>query len=106
MASRAYCDRFERRPLGAVSGLRDAGRNEGSAQQGHRGEEGRRSNLITRREEVAAMRSQANTARVFETSPMLMRLKEIEALEKVAAKANVQVVLGEKGLADRVMKLI
>ncbi len=63
-------------------------------------------NLITRREEVAAMRSQANTARIFETSPMLMRLKELEVLEKVAAKANLQVVLGEKGLTDRVMKLI
>lgn len=63
-------------------------------------------NLITRREEVAAMRSQANTARIFETSPMLMRLKELEVLGKVAAKANLQVVLGEKGLADRVMKLI
>ena len=63
-------------------------------------------NLIARREEVAAMRSQANTTRIFETSPMLMRLKELEVLEKVAAKANLQVVLGEKGLADRVMKLI
>ena len=37
---------------------------------------------------------------------MLMRLKELEVLEKVAAKANLQVVLGEKGLADRVMKLM
>jgi len=63
-------------------------------------------NLITRREEVAAMRSQANTARIFETSPMLMRLKELEVLEKVASKANLQIVLGEKGLADRVMKLV
>ena len=45
-------------------------------------------NLITRREEVAAMRSQANTARIFETSPMLMRLKELEVIEKVAAKAT------------------
>ena len=52
------------------------------------------------------MRSQANTAGIFETSPMLMRLKELEVLEKVAAKANLQVVLGEKGLTDRVMKLV
>lgn len=63
-------------------------------------------NLITRREEVAAMRSQANTARIFETNPMLMRLKELEVLEKVAGKAQLQVILGEKGLADRLMKLV
>jgi regulator of protease activity HflC (stomatin/prohibitin superfamily) len=62
--------------------------------------------LITRREETAAMRSQANTARIFETSPGLMRLRELEVLEKVAAKANLTVVLGEGGLTERVVKLL
>ena len=62
--------------------------------------------LITRREETAAMRSQANTARIFESNPALMRLRELEVLEKVADKANLNVVLGEKGLADRIMKLL
>jgi len=62
--------------------------------------------LITRREETAAMRSQANTARIFESNPALMRLRELEVLEKVADKANLSVVLGEKGLADRIMKLL
>ena len=62
--------------------------------------------LITRREETAAMRSQANTARILESSPTLMRLRELEVLEKVAAKANLTVVLGEKGLTDRVVKLL
>jgi regulator of protease activity HflC (stomatin/prohibitin superfamily) len=62
--------------------------------------------LITRREETAAMRSQANTARIFESSPALMRLRELEVLEKVSAKANLTVVLGEKGLTDRVVKLL
>lgn len=62
--------------------------------------------LITRREETAAMRSQANTARILETSPTLMRLRELEVLEKVSEKANLTVVLGEKGLADRVVKLL
>ena len=61
-------------------------------------------NLITRREEVAAMRSQANTARIFESSPTLMRLKELEVLEKVAGKAQLNVVVGEGGLAGRVVK--
>ena len=62
--------------------------------------------LITRREETAAMRSQANTARIFESNPTLMRLKELETLEKVADKAKLSVVLGEKGLADAVVKLV
>ena len=58
------------------------------------------------REETAAMRSQANTARIFESNPALMRLRELEVLEKVADKANLNVVLGEAGLADRIMKLL
>lgn len=62
--------------------------------------------LITRREETAAMRSQANTARIFESNPALMRLRELEVLEKVADKADLHVLLGEKGLADRIMKLV
>jgi len=63
-------------------------------------------NLITRREEIAAMRSQANTARILDSNPTLMRLRELEVLEKVAEKANLTVVLGEKGLTDRVVKLL
>ncbi len=62
--------------------------------------------LITRREETAAMRSQSNTAKILESSPTLMRLRELEVLEKVSEKANLTVVLGEKGLADRVVKLL
>jgi regulator of protease activity HflC (stomatin/prohibitin superfamily) len=63
-------------------------------------------NLITRREEIAAMRSQANTARILESNPTLMRLRELEVLEKIASNTQMKVVLGEKGLADRVVKLI
>ena len=62
--------------------------------------------LITRREETAAMRSQANTARLLEANPTLMRLRELEVLEKVADKANLTVVTAESGLADRVVKLL
>lgn len=62
--------------------------------------------LVTRREETAAMRSQANTARIFESSPALMRLRELEVLEKVAGKAQLTVILGEAGLADKVTKLL
>jgi regulator of protease activity HflC (stomatin/prohibitin superfamily) len=62
--------------------------------------------LITRREETAAMRSQANTARILDSNPTLMRLRELEVLEKVAEKARLNVVLGEQGLTDRVVKLL
>ena len=63
-------------------------------------------NLIARREETAAMRSQANTAKLLEGSPTLMRLRELEVLEKIATASKLNVVLGEKGLADRVVNLL
>jgi len=52
------------------------------------------------------MRSQANTAKILETNPTLMRLRELEVLEKVVGKARLSVVVGEGGLADRVVKLL
>jgi regulator of protease activity HflC (stomatin/prohibitin superfamily) len=63
-------------------------------------------NLIVRREETAAMRSQVNTAKLLEGNPTLMRLRELEALEKVASTGKLNIVLGEKGLAERVVNLI
>ena len=63
-------------------------------------------NLIVRREETAAMRSQANTAKVLEGNPTLMRLRELEVLERVATSGKLNIVLGEKGLAERVVNLL
>jgi regulator of protease activity HflC (stomatin/prohibitin superfamily) len=63
-------------------------------------------NLIMRREETAAMRSQANTAKLLENNPTLMRLRELDLLEKIAANNKLNIVLGEKGLADRVVNLL
>jgi len=63
-------------------------------------------NLIVRREETAAMRSQANTAKLLQDNPTLMRLRELEALERVAASAKLNVVLGEKGLTERVVNVL
>lgn len=63
-------------------------------------------NLIARREETAAMRSQANTARLLNDNPTLMRLRELEVLEKIASTGKLNIVLGEKGLADRVVNLL
>ena len=62
--------------------------------------------LLKRREETAAMRSQANTARLLESNQTLMRLRELEVLEKVADKANLNVLVGDQGLADRIIKLV
>jgi regulator of protease activity HflC (stomatin/prohibitin superfamily) len=43
-------------------------------------------NLIRRREETARPRSLLNTARLMEENPTLLRLKELETLEKVTEK--------------------
>jgi regulator of protease activity HflC (stomatin/prohibitin superfamily) len=63
-------------------------------------------NLISRREETAAMRSQANTAKLLQDNPVLMRLRELEVLEKIASNGKLNIVVGEKGLADRVVNLL
>ena len=63
-------------------------------------------NLIVRREETVAMRSQVNTAKLVQDNPTLMRMRELEVLEKVASNSKLNVVLGEKGLADRVVNLL
>ncbi len=51
-------------------------------------------NVIRRREEANATRSLLNTARLIEESPVLMRLKELEALEKVTEKIDKLTVFG------------
>ena len=56
-------------------------------------------NLIRRREETAATRSLLNTARLMEDNPLLVRMKELETLEKVAEKVQkINVFGGLKGL--------
>jgi regulator of protease activity HflC (stomatin/prohibitin superfamily) len=62
--------------------------------------------IIKRREETAAMRSQANTAKILDANPTLMRLRELEAMERVAENAQLTLVLGEQGLSDRLSKLV
>lgn len=63
-------------------------------------------NLIMRREETAAARSQVNTAKLLQDNPVLMRMRELEMLEKIASAGKLSIVLGEKGLADRVTNLL
>ena len=57
-------------------------------------EKAAQANVIRRREEANATRSLLNTARLIEDSPVLMRLKELEALEKVAEKIDTLTVFG------------
>jgi regulator of protease activity HflC (stomatin/prohibitin superfamily) len=51
-------------------------------------------NLIKRQEETQATRSLHNTAKVIEGNPILLRLKELEALEKITARINTLNVYG------------
>ncbi|WP_417760496.1 slipin family protein [Shewanella sp.] len=63
-------------------------------------------NVIKRREETAATRSLHNTAKMMENNPTLMRLKELESLEKVAEKIeNLTVYGGLEGLMNGVVKI-
>ena len=67
-------------------------------------EKSAQANVIRRREEANATRSLLNTARLIEESPVLMRLKELEALEKVTEKIDKLTVFG--GLDGVVKQLV
>ena len=63
-------------------------------------------NLIKRREETQAMRSLHNTAKMMENNPVLLRLKELEALERVAGKIDQLTVYGGlEGVMQDLVKL-
>lgn len=56
-------------------------------------------NVIRRREEAAAMRNMAHTARVIADHPVLLELKRLEALEAAAAQVDrLEVAVGADGL--------
>ena len=57
-------------------------------------EKAAQANVIRRREEANATRSLLNTARLVEESPVLMRLKELESLERVTEKIDKLTVFG------------
>lgn len=64
-------------------------------------------NVIRRREETNATRSLLNTAKVMSENPVMLRLKEIEALESIAGKVERLTVLnGTDGLLNDIVKLI
>lgn len=57
-------------------------------------EKAAQANVIKRREETAAMRSALNTAKLMVDNPTLLRLKELEVLEKVTEKVDRLTVFG------------
>jgi regulator of protease activity HflC (stomatin/prohibitin superfamily) len=63
-------------------------------------------NLIKRREETQAMRSLHNTAKLMENNPTLLRLKELEALERITARIDkISVYGGLDGVLNDLVKL-
>lgn len=63
-------------------------------------------NLIKRREETQAMRSLHNTAKMMENNPILLRLKELETLERVTERIDkISVYGGLDGVLNDLVKL-
>lgn len=63
-------------------------------------------NVIRRREETSATRQLLNTAKVMAENPVMLRLKELEALETVAGKVqSLTVHNGTRGLLDDIVSL-
>jgi regulator of protease activity HflC (stomatin/prohibitin superfamily) len=63
-------------------------------------------NLIRRREETAAARSQVNTAKLLADNPHLQRLKELELLKEVLAGTKATFVFGQGDLSDQIRTLV
>lgn len=56
-------------------------------------------NVILRREDAAATRNMANTAKVLADNPVLLRLKELETMKEVADRIDkLELVVGAMGL--------
>jgi regulator of protease activity HflC (stomatin/prohibitin superfamily) len=69
-------------------------------------EKAAQANVIKRREETAATRSLLNTAKLMDESPVLLRLKELETLEKVTENIDKLTVFGGlDGVLSNVVKI-
>lgn len=62
-------------------------------------------NLIRRREETAAARSQANTAKLLADNPVLARMKELEALQDILKGAKTTFLFGQGDMLGQVRTL-
>jgi len=59
-------------------------------------------NVILRREETAANRAQANAAKMMESNPALMRMKELEVIERAARHIDsLNVVVGAQDVLEQ-----
>jgi hypothetical protein len=66
-----------------------------------------KANLIRRQEETAATRSLLNTAKLMEDNPLLLRLKELESLERlVEMVGRIDLHAGEQGLDALLRNLV
>ncbi|MEO1542706.1 MAG: slipin family protein [Pseudomonadota bacterium] len=64
-----------------------------------------KANLIRRQEETAATRSLLNTAKLMADNPLLLRLKELESLEKLVEKVGrIDLHAGERGGLDALLQ--
>ena len=63
-------------------------------------------NLIQRREETAAVRSQVNTARLMADNPVLARMKELEGLQEILSGAKTTFIFGSGELTEQVRSLV
>jgi regulator of protease activity HflC (stomatin/prohibitin superfamily) len=63
-------------------------------------------NLVRRREETAAARSQANTARLLADNPALARMKELEALTDMLRGTKATFVLGSGQISEQIGRLV
>ncbi|XLS29160.1 slipin family protein [Flavobacteriaceae bacterium M23B6Z8] len=62
-------------------------------------------NTITRREETASTRSLLNTAKLMEENSMLLKLKEMEYVEKIADKIGEITVNGNGGVIQQLQEI-
>ncbi len=63
-------------------------------------------NVILRREETAATRSHANTARVLANNPVLLRLKELELFKEIAGQIDhVTLLAGAGEITGKMLEL-
>jgi hypothetical protein len=63
-------------------------------------------NVIARREEVASTRSLLNTAKLMEENRTLMRLKEMEYLEKICDNVGNRTVNGGSDLLGQLTAIL
>lgn len=63
-------------------------------------------NLIRRREETAAARSQANTAKLLAENPVLLRMKELEQVAQILSGTRATLVLGHGDVSRQLRDIV